>query len=205
MRVLTLSGARSRPCGRGYGLRDEIVAVGDVVATRLSAATRPPSRSVKLKPVFDPKERPPWAMRRGVNDGASCVIVTFEEFAKRRGLEVLATIGLAGGGRGRVRLPRADAERGGSPRRRGRPSRTSSASRSTRRSSVALNRPADRRRRGDRQRQRRRRRARTPDRRLRRPDRWDDGARAAPERRRARSAAAICSGGGQGDALLIDV
>src|SRR3954447_4039373 len=46
----------------------------------------------KLKPVFDPEGTTTPGNAPGVNDGASCVIVCSEEFAKRRGLEPLATI-----------------------------------------------------------------------------------------------------------------
>ena len=46
----------------------------------------------KLKPVFDPEGTTTAGNAPGVNDGASCVVVTSEEFAKRRGLEILATI-----------------------------------------------------------------------------------------------------------------
>ena len=46
----------------------------------------------KLKPVFDPNGTTTAGNAPGVNDGAGCVIVTSEEFAKQRGLEVLATI-----------------------------------------------------------------------------------------------------------------
>jgi acetyl-CoA C-acetyltransferase len=46
----------------------------------------------KLKPVFDPEGTTTAGNAPGVNDGASCVIVCSEEFAERRGLEPLATI-----------------------------------------------------------------------------------------------------------------
>ena len=46
----------------------------------------------QLKPVFDPEGTTTAGNAPGVNDGASCVIVTSEEFAQRRGLEMLATI-----------------------------------------------------------------------------------------------------------------
>jgi acetyl-CoA C-acetyltransferase len=46
----------------------------------------------KLKPVFDPEGTTTAGNAPGVNDGASCVVVTSEAFAQRRGLEVLATI-----------------------------------------------------------------------------------------------------------------
>jgi acetyl-CoA C-acetyltransferase len=49
-------------------------------------------RLSSLKPVFDPEGTTTAGNAPGVNDGAGCVIVTSEEFARRRGLEVLATI-----------------------------------------------------------------------------------------------------------------
>src|SRR5688572_18785089 len=45
-----------------------------------------------LVPVFDPEGTTTAGNAPGVNDGAGCVIVTSEEFARKRGLEVLATI-----------------------------------------------------------------------------------------------------------------
>jgi len=46
----------------------------------------------KLKPVFDPEGTTTAGNAPGVNDGASALVVTSEEFARKRGLEVLATI-----------------------------------------------------------------------------------------------------------------
>jgi acetyl-CoA C-acetyltransferase len=46
----------------------------------------------ELKPVFDPEGTTTAGNAPGVNDGAGSVIVTSEEFARRRGLPVLATI-----------------------------------------------------------------------------------------------------------------
>src|SRR5215210_2064754 len=46
----------------------------------------------KLKPVFDPEGTTTAGNAPGVNDGASCVVVTSEAFARQRGLEVLGTI-----------------------------------------------------------------------------------------------------------------
>jgi acetyl-CoA C-acetyltransferase len=46
----------------------------------------------KLPPVFDPEGTTTAGNAPGVNDGASCVLVCSEEFARRRGLEPLATI-----------------------------------------------------------------------------------------------------------------
>ncbi|HEY6889301.1 MAG TPA: acetyl-CoA C-acyltransferase, partial [Solirubrobacter sp.] len=45
-----------------------------------------------LKPVMDPEGTITAGNAPGVNDGASCVVVCSEEFARRRGLEPLATI-----------------------------------------------------------------------------------------------------------------
>jgi len=76
---------------------DEIVAVpvqgGDDV-TQDEGIRRDTSLEslAKLKPVFDPEGTTTAGNAPGVNDGASCVIVTSEEFAQRRGLTVLATI-----------------------------------------------------------------------------------------------------------------
>jgi acetyl-CoA C-acetyltransferase len=46
----------------------------------------------RLKPVFDPEGTTTAGNAPGVNDGAAALVVTSDEFAKRRGLEVLATI-----------------------------------------------------------------------------------------------------------------
>jgi acetyl-CoA C-acetyltransferase len=46
----------------------------------------------KLRPVFDPEGTTTAGNAPGVNDGAAAVVVTSEEFARKRGLEVLATI-----------------------------------------------------------------------------------------------------------------
>ncbi len=49
-------------------------------------------RLAALQPVFDPNGTTTAGNAPGVNDGAACVVVTSEEFAKQRGLEILATI-----------------------------------------------------------------------------------------------------------------
>jgi acetyl-CoA C-acetyltransferase len=49
-------------------------------------------RLASLQPVFDPNGTTTAGNAPGVNDGAGCVVVTSEEFAKKRGLEILATI-----------------------------------------------------------------------------------------------------------------
>ena len=71
---------------------DEIVPVGEV---RLDEGVRRDTTYEKLaalKPVFDPEGTTTAGNAPGVNDGASCVVVCSEEFARRRGLEPLATI-----------------------------------------------------------------------------------------------------------------
>jgi acetyl-CoA C-acetyltransferase len=70
----------------------EIVPVGDVGADESIRHDTTLAKLAELKPVFDPEGTTTAGNAPGVNDGASCVIVTSEEFAKRRGLEVLATI-----------------------------------------------------------------------------------------------------------------
>jgi acetyl-CoA C-acetyltransferase len=71
---------------------DEIVAVGDVTADEGIRRDTSLESLAQLKPVFDLEGTTTAGNAPGVNDGASCVIVTSEEFAERRGLEVLATI-----------------------------------------------------------------------------------------------------------------
>jgi acetyl-CoA C-acetyltransferase len=71
---------------------DEVVAVGDVTADESIRRDTTIEKLAELKPVFDPEGTTTAGNAPGVNDGASCVIVTSEEFARRRGLEVLATI-----------------------------------------------------------------------------------------------------------------
>ena len=71
---------------------DELVAVGDVTADESPRRDSTLESLAKLKPVFDPEGTTTAGNAPGVNDGASCVVVTSEEFAERRGLTVLATI-----------------------------------------------------------------------------------------------------------------
>src|SRR5215213_10065779 len=68
---------------------DEIVPVGDVTADESVRRDTTLESLAKLKPVFDPEGTTTAGNAPGVNDGASCVVVTSEEFAKRRGLEIL--------------------------------------------------------------------------------------------------------------------
>jgi acetyl-CoA C-acetyltransferase len=71
---------------------DEIVPVGDVAADESVRRDTTLEKLAELKPVFDPEGTTTAGNAPGVNDGASCVIVTSEEFARSRGLDVLATI-----------------------------------------------------------------------------------------------------------------
>ena len=71
---------------------DEIVPVGDVTADEGVRRDTTLESLAKLKPVFDPQGTTTAGNAPGVNDGASCVVVTSEEFARRRGLEILGTI-----------------------------------------------------------------------------------------------------------------
>ena len=71
---------------------DEIVPVGDVTADEGVRRDTTLEKLAALKPVFDPDGTTTAGNAPGVNDGASCVVVCSEEFAARRGLEPLATI-----------------------------------------------------------------------------------------------------------------
>jgi acetyl-CoA C-acetyltransferase len=71
---------------------DEIVPVGGVTADEGIRRDTSLESLAKLKPVFDADGTTTAGNAPGVNDGASCVVVTSEEFAQRRGLEVLGTI-----------------------------------------------------------------------------------------------------------------
>ncbi len=81
--------AAAQDAGR---LADEIVPVDDVTDDEGIRRDTTLEKLAELKPVFDPEGTTTAGNAPGVNDGASCVIVTSEEFAKRRGLEILATI-----------------------------------------------------------------------------------------------------------------
>jgi acetyl-CoA C-acetyltransferase len=71
---------------------EEIVPVGDFAADEGPRRDTSLEALSALKPVFDAEGTTTAGNAPGVNDGASCVIVTSEEFAERRGLPVLATI-----------------------------------------------------------------------------------------------------------------
>jgi acetyl-CoA C-acetyltransferase len=71
---------------------DEIVAVGEFAIDEGPRRDTSYERLSQLKPVFDAEGTTTAGNAPGVNDGASCVIVTSEEYARKRGFEPLATI-----------------------------------------------------------------------------------------------------------------
>lgn len=71
---------------------DELVPVGDVTADEGIRRDTSLEKLAALEPVFDPDGTTTAGNAPGVNDGASCVIVCSEEWARTRGLEPLATI-----------------------------------------------------------------------------------------------------------------
>jgi acetyl-CoA C-acetyltransferase len=72
--------------------QDEIVPVGDVETDEGPRRDTSIEALAKLKPVFDPEGTTTAGNAPGVNDGAGALVVTSDEFAKRRGLEPLGTI-----------------------------------------------------------------------------------------------------------------
>jgi acetyl-CoA C-acetyltransferase len=71
---------------------DEIVPVGDVTADESVRRDTTLEKLATLKPVFDPEGTTTAGNAPGVTDGASCVVVCSEAWAERRGLEPLARI-----------------------------------------------------------------------------------------------------------------
>jgi acetyl-CoA C-acetyltransferase len=71
---------------------DEIVPVGDFAVDEGPRRDTSLDKLAALKPVFDPEGTTTAGNAPGVNDGAGCVIVASEELARRRNLPVLATI-----------------------------------------------------------------------------------------------------------------
>ena len=71
---------------------DEIVAVGEVTADESIRRDTSLEKLASLRPAMDPEGTITAGNAPGVNDGASCVVVCSEEFAKRRGLEPLAMV-----------------------------------------------------------------------------------------------------------------
>jgi acetyl-CoA C-acetyltransferase len=71
---------------------EEIVPVGVFAVDESPRRDTSYERLAKLPPVFDPEGTTTAGNAPGVNDGAGALVVTSEEFARKRGLEVLATI-----------------------------------------------------------------------------------------------------------------
>jgi acetyl-CoA C-acetyltransferase len=71
---------------------DELVPVGEFAVDEGPRRDTTLQRLAALKPVFDPQGTTTAGNAPGVNDGASCLVVCSEEFARRRGLEPLATV-----------------------------------------------------------------------------------------------------------------
>ncbi len=71
---------------------DELVAVGDVTTDEGPRRDTSLERLAKLRPVFDPEGTTTAGNAPGVNDGAGALVVASDEWARRRGLEPLATI-----------------------------------------------------------------------------------------------------------------
>jgi acetyl-CoA C-acetyltransferase len=70
----------------------EIVSVGEAAVDEGPRRDTSIEKLARLEPVFDPEGTTTAGNAPGVNDGASCVIVCSEEWAARRGLEPLGTI-----------------------------------------------------------------------------------------------------------------
>ena len=71
---------------------DELVPVGDVVTDEGVRRDTTLEKLAALQPVFDPEGTTTAGNAPGVNDGASCVVVCSKAFAERRGIEPLARI-----------------------------------------------------------------------------------------------------------------
>src|SRR5919108_513906 len=83
---------RAAAAQEGHRFDDEIVPVGDVTADEGIRRDTTLEKLAELQPVFDPEGTTTPGNAPGVNDGASCVVVCSDEFARRRGLEPLARI-----------------------------------------------------------------------------------------------------------------
>jgi acetyl-CoA C-acetyltransferase len=71
---------------------DELVPVEDVTNDEGPRRDTSYEKLARLKPVFDPDGTTTAGNAPGVNDGAGALVVTSDEYARRNGLEVLATI-----------------------------------------------------------------------------------------------------------------
>src|SRR2546421_2710128 len=71
---------------------DQIVPVGDLAVDEGPRRDTSLEKLSALKPVVDPEGTTTAGNAPGVNDGAGAVVVTSDEFARKRGLEALATV-----------------------------------------------------------------------------------------------------------------
>jgi acetyl-CoA C-acetyltransferase len=71
---------------------DELVSVNGVDTDEAPRRDTTLEKLTGLKPVFDPEGTTTAGNAPGVNDGAGALVVVSEEFARKRGLEILATI-----------------------------------------------------------------------------------------------------------------
>jgi acetyl-CoA C-acetyltransferase len=71
---------------------EELVPVNDITIDEGPRRDTSYERLSQLKPVFDPEGTTTAGNAPAVNDGAGALVVTSDEYAKKRGLEVLATI-----------------------------------------------------------------------------------------------------------------
>jgi len=71
---------------------DELVPVDELTTDEGPRRDTSHERLAALKPVFDPEGTTTAGNAPSVNDGAGALVVTSDEFARSRGLEVLATI-----------------------------------------------------------------------------------------------------------------
>jgi acetyl-CoA C-acetyltransferase len=71
---------------------EEIVPVGDLEHDESPRRDTTLEKLASLKPVIDPEGTTTAGNAPGVNDGAACVLVASEEWARRRGIEPLASI-----------------------------------------------------------------------------------------------------------------
>src|SRR5947199_3386252 len=73
-------------------LDQALVPVGDFAVDEGPRRDTSLEKLSQLKPVFDPEGTTTAGNAPGVNDGAGALVVTSDEFARKRGLEPLATI-----------------------------------------------------------------------------------------------------------------
>jgi len=73
-------------------LAAELVAVGELARDESPRRDTSPAKLAALPPVFDPDGTTTAGNAPGLNDGAACVVVASEAWARARGIEPLATI-----------------------------------------------------------------------------------------------------------------